>query len=288
MSISGDRHDDATASGGAALAAAAGLRPHAVPGTSLRYYRTAEFGGGAPPLILLHPWFGSWAFWLPPLAAFGTRTCYLPDLYSAAPVPAPVGPVELAAAVARLIDHERMHCVDVVGNSVGGIVAQLLANELQDRIGRLVLVGTGARTAGTLPGFKRHVDDWVAADRSDRTRSRAAVGVVVDSLAARALPAQIRAATVDAVCAAPPGYVGGMLARARELDLRSRLPLIPAPTLVIRGSADCARTHEHVRELLNGLPDGRAVEMAGTGHSPMLDDPAGFAALVVDHLDRGR
>ena len=62
------------------------------------------------------------------------------------------------------------------------------------------------------------------------------------------------------------------------------LPTIEAPTLVIRGERDTARTRDHVTELVAGLRDARAVELAGLGHSPMIEDPDLVASLVGSHL----
>jgi 3-oxoadipate enol-lactonase len=68
------------------------------------------------------------------------------------------------------------------------------------------------------------------------------------------------------------------------LDLRPRLPTIAAKTLVIRGELDGARTRAHVDELLAGIPNSRQVEIPGAGHSPQVDSPEAFTALVREFL----
>ena len=56
-----------------------------------------------------------------------------------------------------------------------------------------------------------------------------------------------------------------MLNNAFQLDLRPTLPRITAPTLVVRGEFDAARTPAHVAELLAGIPDSRAMEIQAAG-----------------------
>ncbi|MEU6105109.1 alpha/beta fold hydrolase [Streptomyces flaveolus] len=72
------------------------------------------------------------------------------------------------------MDAEGLDRVDVVGNSVGGIVAQVVASTVPERVRRLVLVGTGASTQGALPGFAQAVDRWIDTGRDGGAASRAA------------------------------------------------------------------------------------------------------------------
>jgi len=64
----------------------------------------------------------------------------------------------------------------------------------------------------------------------------------------------------------------GLLAR----DVTDQLGSIRAPTLVVRGVEDKARTAEHVRILCAGIPDSTSIEIRNSGHSPMVDQPAAF------------
>lgn len=240
---------------------------------------------GRPPTLLLHPWFGCREMWQP-LADRLEVSSYAVDWYSIAETSGPdawrrwVSPAGLARAAMCLLDELGLESVDVIGNSVGGIVAQILASERPALVRRLVLIGTGASLGGRPTAFGSLVRRWV--DQPEERTSLA--GSLVDALVARPLPAIDRDRYVDAVLRANPEFVATVLSSARGTDLRCMLPTIEAPTLVIRGERDTARTRDHVTELVAGLRDARAVELAGLGHSPMIEDPDLVASLVGSHL----
>jgi pimeloyl-ACP methyl ester carboxylesterase len=54
---------------------------------------------------------------------------------------------------------------------------------------------------------------------------------------------------------------------------------------VIRGELDAGRTPMHVQDLLEGIPGCRAIEIAGAGHSPMVDSFGQFLPIVRSFLD---
>lgn len=238
-----------------------------------------------PPVLLLHPWFGCHAMW-EPLAARLPGPSYAIDWYSLAngvgrdawePWASPAG---LARAAVALLDELGLEQVDVVGNSVGGIVAQVLAAEHADRVRRLVLIGTGAALSGPPTPFGDLVSLWI----HDPEARPLLAGLLVDALVEQPLPPADRRSYVAAVQAADADFVSAVLIAARGTDLRPSLASITAPTLVIRGEHDAARTRAHVAELLDGIASAHAVEMPGCGHSPMVEDVTALAGLVIEHL----
>lgn len=251
--------------------------------TSLDYTATTppETDPAAAPVLLLHPWFGCRAFWVPVAGLLDAPT-YAVDWYSVgrgewAQWASPEG---LARAAVVLLDRLGLDAADVVGNSVGGIVAQVLAARHPERVRRLVLVGTGASLGDAPTPFGDLVSAWVDGC-GDRTELASRL---VDALVATPSAEPERNRYVRAVLDADPGFLSAVLTAARGLDLRPELHRIAAPTLVIRGEHDTARTRRHVTDLLAGIPDATAAEMPGCGHSPMIEQPDAFAALVRVHL----
>ena len=249
-----------------------------VGGARLVYHRRAPLTGQlSDPVILLHPWFGCWQFWRQTVEALPEFDTYAVDLYSlgAGDWQPFAGPQGLAEAVGALLDALRIERCNIVGNSMGGIAAQALAASRGSRISKLVLVGTGARIVGIKPEFRRALDEWIAGEEDPAFTER-----LVGALLARRPDAEEFGRFVEMVVHANKPFMGAVLNSAFALDLRPDLPKITAPTLVIRGEHDAARTQAHVDELLAGIAESTALEIPGAGHSPQVDSPELFSRAL--------
>ncbi|MEU6260351.1 alpha/beta hydrolase [Streptomyces sp. NPDC047043] len=76
----------------------------------------------------------------------------------------------------------------------------------------------------------------------------------------------------------------------RFFDLFLRTPelrtaRITVPCLVVGGAHDIATPSEHAIALAGALPDARLRVLAGSGHFPMVDEPAAFHAELGAFLD---
>lgn len=170
---------------------------------------------------------------------------------------------DAAADVGELIARGEHMPVDVVGHSMGGLVAAQLASGRPDLVHRLVLV-----SAPLVPfawGLRRHV--WNLA---------------------RAVPTLVpRFVPVLAVDAARAGPVT-LASAARQLlraDVSPELDRIQAPTLLVWGGRDPLVPMAVGREVAGRIPHSRFVEIPRAGHVPMWERPAEFNAAVRAFLD---
>ena len=77
----------------------------------------------------------------------------------------------------------------------------------------------------------------------------------------------------------------GGLEILRDSDLRSILPQIKQPTLVIAGERDTLRPPEASLYLAQTMPNARVVEIEGAAHAPFLSHPEEFVEHVVNFLN---
>jgi pimeloyl-ACP methyl ester carboxylesterase len=200
------------------------------------------------------------------------------------------GAPDLVADAARVLDGHGIARAHVVGTSMGGALAQLLALDFPDRVGSLVLMSTSpAGPADDLPGVADPYAAFLAGARLDWSDPRSVVERRVGEVRALggARPfdeAHVRAFVErDATRA-----VSAASAQNHELldggaPWRDRLGEIAVPTLVIHGGADPLFPPGHAEALANEIPDARLVVLDGAGHVLHPADHDAVVRAILDH-----
>jgi pimeloyl-ACP methyl ester carboxylesterase len=134
-----------------------------VNGLSLHY----EEHGSGEPLILLHGGIGAGEMFAPivPALTEGRRviTVDLQGHGGTADVDRPLRPEDMADDIAALLDHLGLEQIDLMGYSLGGIVALRTAIQHPERVRRLVLVSVAFRRDGSHPEVVQAMDQMSAA-----------------------------------------------------------------------------------------------------------------------------
>jgi 3-oxoadipate enol-lactonase/4-carboxymuconolactone decarboxylase len=79
------------------------------------------------------------------------------------------------------------------------------------------------------------------------------------------------------------GYVQVCQALA-DFDVRDRLHEIGAPVLAVSGAADTVTSTDGLREIADGVKEGRLVELDGVAHLAPAEAPAEVARLIRQHV----
>lgn len=190
---------------------------------------------------------------------------------------------------ARLVDFVRefqdaVHVpqAHVVGHSMGGWLASLLAYESPDRVEKLVLVGSGGtaqRTLPTMTAFEPPPLESVASELQNKNPSLEPT--VVAEWARYAFDNVQRP---DAL----PSY-RALLSHMNEpenrrsYNTRRRLPRIFAPTLVVWGENDAVNDLEMGKLTADLLPKAELAVLDG-GHFLPVEHPDRFSSLVSSFL----
>lgn len=248
----------------------------------------ADIRGSGPAVVFLHGLADTHELWRNQVPALADRFRTIAiDHYGHGRTPLPPGPlttVAMADGVAALIEAEAAGPVVVVGLSMGGGVAQVLALRRPDLIRALVLVSTGS--------------DFLPVTR-DRFVTRAAqaeregMPAVVDATVPRwftptfaaAHPDEIEKTRATVLANDPVAFAAASRANAVR-DWTDRLGEITCPVLFIGGAmdpADPARTLAIYRGRLANLEDALFPDCS---HLVPVEAPERFNALLADFLDR--
>ncbi|HSB56077.1 MAG TPA: alpha/beta fold hydrolase, partial [Gemmatimonadales bacterium] len=191
--------------------------------------------------------------------------------------PPPYTLAGFADDVHALLRELRLAPAHVVGLSLGGMVAQVLALDHPDAVRSLVL----ADTVSTLPAEARPV----MIERGEAAK-RGGMAAITDATLARWFTPGFMGSDVVARCRQRllSDPVTGWAAAWRaisELDIESRLPEIRVPTLVITGEADVASPVARAQAMAARIPGARLEIVPGAPHMAPLERPDVFNAAVL-------
>lgn len=241
-----------------------------------------ERGGGGLPVLCLHGFCQSSAYWLPTLerlAAEG-RAALAPDLAGFGASAGDSGPYTMedyADALAGLLAARGIRRAVIVGGSMGGVVAQYVALRHPALVDRLLLVATGAFTADPAAALARA--DAFAARWDDAAADSVVAGFFHRPPEEARLAAFRRIARGATQAAAVGATRSNALARTYE-----RLAEITVPVRIIQGRHDKARTPEHGQAMCERLADARLSVLSGSGHTPQLEEAEAFHSLALPFL----
>lgn len=209
-----------------------------------------------PPVVLVHGLTGSTDWWTSTIAALEPRY----DVHVAE-----LGGFRYRDAVDRLaqwLEEEGLTGAAVVGHSMGGAVALLLAAERPDAIGRLALIAPAgifesrARRSFVLPVLRSV--GGTAARFTQMLRDVARIG-----------PLQLWRVASDLLGA----------------DVGDALRAVRAPTLIVWGANDRLLPPTLGAVFASEIPDSRLVVLERCAHIPMLEAPDALNDALLRFLE---
>jgi len=271
----------------------AGKKTMALPdGEVLAYVDMGKRSG--PAVVLIHGYTDNARDWVPMLPYVSARyRLILVDIRGHGQSSKPeccYGRLDFAYDIKLLLDALGVQRADIVGHSLGSIIAQTFAEFWPEKTAHVVLISS---TGGLPPGaatkppqfdfsaeirkLKEPIDAdspfmiawWdsptpVDADFIRRQRKDAA-----------GIPLRVWLAVLDQ----------GLRADTAYADLQSTLPRLKAPTLLIWGSKDPIMEEDVRQSLRHALPAARVKVFDGLGHNPFWEDPRGVAGVINAFLE---
>lgn len=241
--------------------------------------RHVSFLGGpsgepnAVPFVCIHGAGGAASMWPQVHVAFrDERAVYAPDLPGhgrSATLDGEITLARYADAVTRFLDAVGIDRAVVVGHSMGGGVALLLALDEPGRVAGLVLVGTGARL-----GVARETMELLERD------SAAAVERICRLAYGPTAPDAMVTRAITEMRKTPPEVLLGDFRACQAFDVRGRLGEIRAPALVVVGESDALTPLRFSAFLAERIAGASLVTVPGAGHMLPVEAGGAFASAL--------
>lgn len=242
-----------------------------------------EVFGRGRPVLFLHGWLGSWRYWFPTMevVAENFRT-YSFDFWGFGDSRRKNTPESIQSysdQVIRFMDELGIDRVQLVGHSMGGMVALKTAINYPDRITRVATVGAPidgdslswllkltdrpifADAFARLPWLRRYLFRFFLGETSDP-----AVSEVIDDSVKSSANTLRRA-------------VSSMW----RTDLRPELPRLRVPSLIVHGGRDDIVAPNQA-DLFDNVASAQVVMMPRSRHFPFLDEAELFNDVLLRFL----
>lgn len=196
---------------------------------------------------------------------------------------------DLAADAVGLLDALGIDAAHIVGASMGGMIAQLVAATYPERTRALTSIMSTTGNPLLPPATPAAIGALMSRPQGGDVDSLVEFGVqtarVIGSPAYPADEAALRARVRRDVERSfyPAGFARQMAAIYADGDRRSRLAKVSAPTLVIHGTADPLVPVEGGRDTAASIAGAELIEIDGMGHDlplPLVDRIADSIAAV--------
>jgi pimeloyl-ACP methyl ester carboxylesterase len=197
--------------------------------------------------------------------------------------PGPYTTAQLADDALAVLDATEIEGANVIGLSLGGMVAQELVLAWPERVRKLVLCST---TPGGATSFPMPEQTVALMTRAPELDPRDALHRFVVNALAPDPPAELVQEIVAYRVANPPDPAGwwALAGAGSAHDALGRLSAIRVPTLIVHGTADNVVDVRNARLLVDAIQDARLELFEGVGHLLPWERPDEFCALVEEFL----
>jgi pimeloyl-ACP methyl ester carboxylesterase len=256
----------------------------------------AELGAG-PPVVLIHGLGGTFRYWLESARRLARHYRVLvvdvPGFGGSDPAAVPFSMVAAGERVLAASEALGARRPVLVGHSLGGPIAALVAARSPERVGGVVLVST----TGLSPerAWRRHV--LLPIVRRALGNPRPWENLLASHAWAREIvftkmfahPRELDPFTTRMLVggAALARQIGDSLEASLRSDLRPTLRELAAPLGIVWGEHDETVSLEDAELAQRLRPETRARFVPGAGHMPMVERPDAFAAALVEVLPDG-
>ena len=245
----------------------------------------AEDAGSGTPLVLVHGFLGSSDMWGPQIEFFKDNfrviAPALPGFGNSNTINSCNSIECMAKAIIRLLEKKKIKSFNLLGHSMGGMIAQEIVKIAGEKILKLIFYGTGPR--GNIPGRFETIDqsrEQLKINGLKSTAHRIAKTWFVEEDRAKYFYLCKEAGMQTTIGAADSGLVA-----MKNWNGIENLKNILNETLIIWGEQDKAYNFNQVETLNNNIPNSDLKIIKGCSHNVHLEKPDEFNRVVEKFLN---
>ena len=247
--------------------------------------------GSGPALVFVHGFLFDKRMWLPQIEYFVSIGCRVicVDMVGFGESAVACGLIDMAAqsrAVLAVLDDRGIVAPVLIGYSMGGQVVLDLLDRHPGRVRAAVFSDTFAGLDTAAAGAAR----LALADRLEsegvRDYAEEFLPRVLSERTVRERPAVAAHAREMMIAAHPNTAAAALRGRAARPDYTETARGLDIPTLVLAGAEDAFDRGVLAAELADLIPDARLAIIPEAGHTPSMETPAAFDAVVRELLQR--
>ncbi len=236
------------------------------------------------PLVLVHGFLGGSAQWSAQIEALSdhcaTIALDLPGFGRNAHLPAIASISGFAEWVIAELQRRDVQRFNLLGHSMGGMVAQEIAAHVPDQIEKLILYATGA--IGVLPGRFETIAESKAHAKADGAQVTARRIAASWFLHGTASPAYEGCASI-AECTGLNAMLDGLDAM-EAWSGEDALPDLSCDTLLIWGDRDRTYPWLQIEKLWKTIPQTSLAVLPNCAHAVHLEHPKPFNDVLLNYL----
>ena len=246
----------------------------------------AEDIGSGTPLVLVHGFLGSSDMWSPQIKFFKDNfrviAPALPGFGNSNTINSCNSIECMAKAILDLLEKKEIKNFNLLGHSMGGMIAQEIAKIAGEKILKLICYGTGPR--GNIPGRFETIDqsrEQLKINGLKSTAHRIAKTWFIEEDRAKYFYLCKEAGMQTTIDAADSGLVA-----MKNWNGIENLKNILNETLIIWGDQDKAYNFNQVETLNNNIPGSVLRIIKGCSHNVHLEKPDEFNKAVNEFLKK--
>ncbi|MBZ9772402.1 alpha/beta fold hydrolase [Mesorhizobium sp. CO1-1-8] len=238
-----------------------------------------DVAGGAPTLVFLHYWGGSSRTWKPTIEALSsTNRCVAIDFRGwgdSTKEATDYGLETLATDVVAVTEKLGLKNYLIIGHSMGGKVAQLVAARQPAGLKGLILYAPAPPNAMDVPADVRRIYVGLY-------QTREGAETVVSNLTPHPLSDEYREQIIEDTLRGSPGAKHAWPEKGMIEDIRDKTSKIKVPVHIIAGGDDTVEPEASLRDNFTKVLEGVTFSVIpGVGHIAPLEAPLKLANAIL-------